>query len=51
MTLGKVIPQTYFINNIQLEKVTFIKIREYYLRITFNLINILIIFVKKLIFL
>ena len=50
MTLGKVTPSKYFINNIQLENVTFYKDLE----IIFEnnlLINILIIFVKKLIFL
>ena len=50
MTLGKVTPSKYFINNIQLENVTFYKDLGIYLKITFYLINILIIFVKKLIF-
>ena len=55
MTLGKVTPSKYFINNIQLENVTFYKdlgiIFENNLLFNILLINILLIFVKKLIFL
>ena len=49
--LGKVTPYKYFINNIQLENVTFYKDLGIIFENNLLLINILIIFVKKLIFL
>ena len=51
MTLVKVTPSKYFINNIQLENIIFYKDLGILFENTLYLINILIIFVKKLIFL
>ena len=45
MTLGKVTPSKYFINNNQLEKIIFYKDLGIYLRITFYLIQIMIIII------